>query len=452
MRFKLLIDKKNKDRITINPESADKLGIIKNENCNLRFGLRYCKINIFISNMIKPEELLISSNSNNLLNIPLTPQYEIRYENDEILLGPYIGILFAKNEMYLSFKSSGLYNYIKYYNDINGAIIGFSLEGVNKKDKRIKGYMYNPKTNKWDSGVYEFPASVFNAICINKKWLKYFQSVLGNSFFNSHIFNKWEMYNWLSKVPDLKSHLPETIIYRKPEDILNFLKKYSAAYIKPIFGLKGKGIIKILKNNGDFEVQTRINDQNYAFDFNNYNKMIFFLEKKLKKDNFLVQQPLNIIFNNSSIDFRIILDKDQSANWRLSGIYGRKGVYRSIVSNRSSGGKVIFGNVMLKEIFQLTDKEADDYCKNIFEIAVKAALSIDKLGFNYGKYGIDIAIDKNKKIWIIEMNNCNPNDYLPYHAGDKKTVFMIKLTNMLYAKNLAGYPSKINIISEEIKD
>lgn len=263
--------------------------------------------------------------------------------------------------------------------------------------------------------------------------------MFGKNFFNSDRFNKWEMYQWLIHDSELSSHLSTTILYTKPEDIFNFLEDHPYLYIKPLYGSKGRGIIKVIKNRDLISVQYKQNE-NFQISFNTIDEAYMFFDNFLKDGSFIIQKMLDITYDNDQVvDFRLILMKDQCGDWIDLGLYGRIGCSQNIVSNRSSGGKVVKDIFAFEQIYKFSQEEALFYRNQMSNIALKAAKEIDKLGFNMGRYGIDLAIDKNKNIWLLEMNHKDPNDSIASYAGDKELIHEIRFYNMLYAKKIAGF-------------
>jgi glutathione synthase/RimK-type ligase-like ATP-grasp enzyme len=262
--------------------------------------------------------------------------------------------------------------------------------------------------------------------------------VIGKKIFNSSTFNKWEMYTWFKNSSELKPFLPETKIFRKIFNVEQMMEKYDAVYIKPIKGMQGKRVAKIEKKDDKLLIQYIDDDTKKDYTFNNLYEAKDFLERNFGDENFILQQPLNLRFNESIIDFRVIMIKDQTGEWKNYGILGRNGVKGQIVSNRHRGGKVEQGEVALGKMF--ADKGTIlEYCKLMENLAKKAAQTIENCGFHFGKLGIDIGIDTDGNIWLIEINHRNPNDFVASFAGDYKLVNEIRLANMLYAKRIAGF-------------
>ncbi|MES9740150.1 hypothetical protein ABWK46_22905 [Peribacillus frigoritolerans] len=162
----------------------------------LRFGIQALEIKLRTSSSLEENELKISVDVIENLRIPLNCRFEIRRENNEILLGPYIGILTASKKSSLDESVQYLSNYLYDYDHIGGAALAFSLESINPIENTIEGYLYNSEMKKWEPGVFAYPASVFKIIFLNKYWRNHFQTVFGRRFFNSYVFNKWEMYKW----------------------------------------------------------------------------------------------------------------------------------------------------------------------------------------------------------------------------------------------------------------
>lgn len=427
--------------IVLHPDTAQRIGIYGLEKLFLQFGMQNLEVLIHFNSSMNPTTIILSKKAFHTLSIPTYLEYEVILNKNTLLIGPFIGILDSYTEEELvEYREMSPY-FTEQYKTIKGAIISFAFKNIDEKEKKIKGYLYNPNEQKWIPGIYPYPASVFKLATFGQRSLLFLQNEFGKSFFNSQLFNKWEMYNWLINDSGLSSHLPPTILYTKPEDIFNFLEEHLQLYVKPIYGYKGRGVIKITKNRNLISVQYKQDDNNITVDFNVADEAYKFFDNFLENGSYIIQKMLDITFeNNQVVDFRLILMKDQYGEWRNLGLYGRIGSPQNIVSNRSSGGKVEKDIFVLKRIYNFSREEALLYRRQISNIAIKAAQEIDKLGFSMGRYGIDLALDKNKNIWLIEMNHRDPNDWIASYTGDRELIHEIRFHNMFYAKNLAGFP------------
>jgi len=73
------------------------------------------------------------------------------------------------------------------------------------------------------------------------------------------------------------------------------------------------------------------------------------------------------------------------------------------------------------------------------EIALDVGECLDKSGRFYGNLGVDLALDTDGHIWIIEVNNRNPNHTIAIDAKNRPLFYKARLDSMLYAKFLAGF-------------
>lgn len=441
--FVLKNDEKTSYTLTLHPAVLKKLHLKgETEEITVKFGTKTIKVSLKASSNIGENNIVMSTNSIDELNISEFPKYEILNKNNELVLGPYIGLLMASTNQSLMKKAKRLNKYVEDYASFSGAVLAFSLEGIDTTTQQIYGFMFNPQLKRWEKGVYPYPAAIFRSISIPQKLHSHLLIHTGNHLFNSHYFSKWKMYQNLVDNPQLIKHLPYTKLYRKPEDLIQFLSKYSLAYIKPINGLKGRSIQEFEQRRDGYLVRFRKDNRNYV-KFISKGEIASYLEMYLKANHVLIQQKLNLIFHeNKIVDFRLFVLKDQAGAWKCLGWIGREGEEGSVVSNRSSGGKVIDGDTLLKKILGIKNGDFNNLKEKMFTLACHASNEMEQNGTNYGYFAIDMAIDKDQNIWIIEMNHRSPNDGLPLYVGNYSLYQKIKTFKMLYAKFLCGFPEE----------
>ena len=441
-QYKIIPDLQNQNCLTIHPNMAIEKDILLSKRWFLRFGMQAMEINLKTSFKIKENEVKLSVSMIDFLRLPLSGCYEFRMANNEIIIGPYIGILVASNNEYLERSVPYLTSHLKDYANIGGVVVAFSLEGIDPFQHTVKGYVFNPEINNWERGTFSYPASVFKTIYLNKGWRNYFQTVFGNRMFNSYVFNKWEMFKWLHQVPELKNHLPETILYKKPQDLEAFLQLHTQIYVKPLNGSHGVGIYKVSKIGEIFRVDYEQDGIHHGLSLANILDLVEFLRSKLKKK-YMLQQAIDLIsIEGRKIDFRIVLTKGQAGIWKDMIMVAKHGKSGSTVTNIKSGGSAELGEITLKRFFDLSEEETIQWRKKILDIVLKAVKSMEAFGVHCGNLGVDIAVDAQERVWIIEMNNLNPDPLIALDVNDREIFYEIKRMNMLYAKNLAGFPLK----------
>jgi hypothetical protein len=440
MKTKILPNSDQRDELTVNPRFLLNLGIPYRQKIFIRFGNVAYEVTVNQSVQLEVNEFLLSENVLTFLRLPTFINFQIIYRDGELHLGPFIGILAAKTKDRLDDIYQYLTNYVYDYDSIGGAVVTFSIEGIDINQQTITGYIYNPVLKEWQPGTFNYPNSIFKREGFGKELRTHFQSILGNRVFNSYIFNKWEMHEWLERFPIIKAHLPETILYERPKDIYWFLDMYQKAYIKPIYGSQGADIIEATRTKAGDLFRYRKDGKNHDVLCIDKKESNQFLRETLKNHQYIIQEAIDIFsLKGALIDFRILLVKNYSGLWEDMGMVSRYGEVESIVSNVSSGGLAEKAELTLKKAFKLSDEDALRLRKEMSTVAINAAKYIEECGVHCGNLGIDMALDTKKKIWIIEMNNKDPNHTISIDAGDRNMFYHTKLANMLYAKRLAGF-------------
>ena len=406
----------------------------------VRFGHACYEASVFVTAELPADQILLSSNIIEKLKLPLQPRYLLKISDYEITIGPYIGLMAFSKKKSLEEGVNVLSNYLYDYDAIGGAILAFTAEGINPEKLLIEGYIYNPDAMQWEHGFYPYPAAVFKRAGLSKTLRDHFSSLLGPKVFNSYIFNKWEMYCWLSQFKASKQYLPETILYEKPEDVIWFLKNYGQAFIKPIYGSQGLGIFIASQIENNYIFKYRENGNLHKRIITKGKEANNFIRKMLLKNRYLIQQSISLLEHEGRIiDFRMLLVKNLYGSWQDCSLIARYGRVGNYVSNISDGGKAELAEDTFRNILKLPETQIYGLRKRVANICIEAANNLEKCGLHVGNLGIDIAIDQDFNIWIIEINNKDPNHTIAIDAKDRQSFYQIKKANMQYAKYLAGF-------------
>ncbi|MGJ9381555.1 YheC/YheD family protein [Salipaludibacillus sp. CF4.18] len=429
----------SEDTVYLHPIKAKRMKI--NEGAGtLKFGTKTSIVNIIITTDYSENELYISRNVVKNLKIPLFCEFELMNDQQNFKIGPFIGILAAKTERALSRVINSYSNYVYHYEQIGGTIMVFSLNGVSPDEQTITGYIFNPTNKKWEKGIYHYPSALFSRIFWSgSQWQDHFESVMGKTVFNNFHYDKWTTHKLLENSPNLTNHVPKTILYRKPSDILSFFTENSSAYLKPISSMKGEGIMRIdLLGNGTVQVKYhngREVTQKILYNRRKFNK---FFSGRLRTGKYIIQKSIDLVSKNGGIlDYRIYLTKDSTKEWQCITTFSRHGNSGEIVSNVNRGGAPGMGLQQLKDILHLSDQEIIEIENVMKTIAIKAVKAIEKSGVHFANTGIDIGIDKNKRVWIIEIQS-SVLGQLGFRQ-DKNLHHDYLNTIMQYAKKLAEF-------------
>ena len=437
--FKVISTKGNVNILEINEKH-----ITHSKDSYLSFGQNSINIKIKPSQELNRNELHLSESIMSQLAIPLFCEYELDIQTDRITLGPYIGILAYLTKTRLDSRLKDLNSYVKNYHKIGGVITAFSLDQINLEQSNIAdGYLYNPEIQDWiPAENIPLPASLFNKckVIMNDHW-ELLSSIYQSKMFNFPTFHKWEMYQWLSQELICKNVLPNTQICTHPRDILHFIRIHKHAYLKPIGGTFARGIFVLSYRQNHVDVQFEKNRNIIKQSFYKKADFKYFLKRILRRGDHLIQEAIPLLSsNNNVIDFRLIYIKNEFGDWENGGLFARYGKNGSRVSNLTSGGKPKEGLKALKEL--LPEDQVNLLYEEMLLIAKKAAEILESHLVQCGNLGFDFGIDYNHKLWIIEINNEDPDHRIATVCKRKDILYYARLQNMLFAKKLADLDSK----------
>ena len=372
------------------------------------------------------------------LTIPEHLPYEIKLQQSNLLLGPIIGMIIARREitedMFEEFEP-----YLKNYQKLNGIIYLCAESGIDPQKKTIQGFYYNPdavEESPWTEGVFPYPGAVYRRVLLTDRIYYDLAREVRGKIFNSYLFNKYEMWNVLSKVPSIHKYLPETAVLRGIDNLDDMLRRYESVYLKPVFGGYGLGIVKVDKMPNGYRL---FDGHTIDKHFTELSEMEEFIQP-LEKQYYIVQQAVPLTFDHRHVDFRLILQKDKSRTWKSSGMLARFGRIEKVYTNEVSN--VTMGYEALMEIFSLTREEAFQKEKEITDLCIEASRLLEQYYAGYGDYadfGIDVIVDQGQRIWLLEVNKFHEHDVGLLVDSDTGLYERIVTTPLEYVKALAGF-------------
>ena len=166
--------------------------------------------------------------------------------------------------------------------------------------------------------------------------------------------------------------------------------------MKPIRGHHGDHVVKIEEKNNYYKVVEKNNT--YKFELV---ELINYLDNLPKYK--IVQKFIDSsVSSGEPFDFRLHLQKDKNGNWTITIIIPRVGSKNRVITNISQGSQMMEFIKFLRNEFP----EDANYVQMQIEIfAIKFATEFEKqYPYNFDELGIDIGFDKNKNIWVYEVN------------------------------------------------
>lgn len=415
-----------------------RLGCTHGKKTTLHFGSRSSSITVMKS---RESEGSLSKNSINELLFPIHARIDIKAIGDELVIGPYLGILASSKEKHLPARLKRWKKILQNSPQDHGIVLVFSAEGINQEQLCLKGHIYDSEEKDWKEGVFPYPDAIYKRMGLKRSLLNHLKDQIGNKIFNETSFSKGKVYQYLSEAKNIKPYLPFTQRYQTPQDVIELIKTFPSVFLKPIHGSYGKNTYQIsLKEPSTYIIKHRAEGRNYESVLNAH-ELKEYLTSHLGRKKYIVQQGLNITFRDDKvIDYRLYLSKNTSGSWECTGWIAKAGVPNSIVSNHSSGGSVINADELLRECLGGDPDLAERTKQKAHAVACRAAACLEeKSGKQFGYFGVDLAVDTNGQVWIIEMNHRYVDDKLPLAIGDQTLYEKIQTSYLSSLRFLSGF-------------
>lgn len=417
--------------IFIDESLANSLGLSENQTVNLSYGMRKCQVTVKYQSSVKDHSIYISTKTIESLLIDTKMTYQVHFKNNELIIGPVIGLLLGRTLKKVEKNLKHFLIYTLVYEQNYGVLFVFSEDSIDFEKREITGYIYDQNApDQWRLERVPFPGAIFRRVEVSPKTFQALEDTMGSRFFNSKYFDKWQFWSWLSSFEETRNHLPETTNKLNLYSLDTYLTKYGGAILKPKSGSRGKGIYLIKESDGHYKYS-----KNYEEGWQHLSKgkMTEFLKKHKYS---LLQQPIELqTYENRKVDYRIILQKSEHGTWQCTGMIARFGKENGIASNFKANGFAMEGSSALKLQFNYDERQAFQKYEEIVEVCIKVAEKLDLYG-SYGDFGIDVGVDHEEKIWVIEVNKRQDHDF-PLMIKDRKMYYEVKSNPILYSKYVA---------------
>jgi hypothetical protein len=421
------------------PISFQEKDVFSLEKINFHFGLWEKELSVEYVDELSDDVIGLSKNLREDVFIPNELFYEINTTENSLSIGPVI--LYVVSEKLIK----RLYKLNKRFKKIlpfNGLIIVSSPSRINIGNNTINGYYLHQPVNKkksiWKNGVFPFPGAVFKRKNLPENVNKHLYEVTNGRVFNSDFFNKWKMWKWLSPNQVVRSHIPHTVELKSLAKIRDMLDIYPSIYLKPKSGSQGKGIIEI-KSQGNLCQITDSKNSVSQVDSNSLSSHPIIKRLLKKKKKYIIQQGVPVQHNARNVDFRIYMQKDETKQWKCTGLIGRFAKPGSITTNLQHIDYILPGKEALKKFFSQDQHDLELIEQKIVNVCIDACQTLDQHGC-FGDLAIDFILNNDSHVWILEVNK--RYGYKSFPIIKDFTLYAKVIRNpFLYASALAGFIS-----------
>lgn len=374
------------------------------------------------------------------LSIPDSQAYKIKFERNKIVIGPVIGLLLGNhNYLYNPQHMEKYSDRFGIYNKMGGLIYAFTPKSINWKRNVVHAIYYNVKQHKWEYGTFPLPTVVYRRnFHTNPKTIDKLIKLTNNKVFNSHRFTKYDLYEMLSKDEYFVKYVPATEVSTSYNQIKSFIDSHKVVILKPVDLSRGRGICIIEKLNSGYKIDDyRSKDPQETFIPDDQSLEEFFSANQSFFDKYIIQKRISLAkINESRFDIRVVMQKNEKFEWQCTGIECRVGGSNYLVTNISRGGCALTLEDALKKSFP-NETDYESIMQQVDDLSKKLCHHLESMDRHFAEFGMDIAIDIYKKLWIIEVN------VFPSFKGFKtmapETYLDIRYTSMLYANALTEF-------------
>lgn len=386
----------------------------------------------------KPNTIRVSRKLKDKLLIPESLVYQFKISDNSIAIGPVIGLLLGVQAHRYNPEHMEKYSdRFGIYNMIGGLIYAFSPKAVNWKKGIAYGLYYNIATADWEYGHFPLPEVIYRRnFHTNQKVIKRLRELTGDRLFNSYRFSKYELYDYIHSDDELSKYLPPTELLLQFDQVKYFIECHNQVILKPVDLSRGRGICIIEKTDTTFKISDyRYNRPVITVLYDYESLRSFFTMNPGLFNRYIIQKYLPLArIGDSFFDIRVVMQKTRDKTWGCTGIECRVSGRNSQITNISRGGYALPLDEALRQAFneeyELLPQKIDDFCK-------KFCNYMNKTGEHFSEFGIDIAVDIKKDIWLIEAN-VFPS-FKGFKAMDRQTYLSIRYTPLQYALQLTQF-------------
>jgi glutathione synthase/RimK-type ligase-like ATP-grasp enzyme len=208
---------------------------------------------------------------------------------------------------------------------------------------------------------------------------------------------KQNVSNSLKTNHELTWNVPDTRLFSRLT-LKRMLGRYKMLYVKPNNGTGGKGVMRVEKPGPGryiYQLQTTVRT------FNTFDRLVDSIKKKTSSTPYIIQRGIHLLrYNKRRFDLRVMVQKNPKGKWETTGVIGRLGHPKEIVTNVCKGGSSMPIEVLLKKYVP----SIDGYKSRLERLGKRAAQRLNKTFPKIKELGLDIGIDKNAHPWILEAN------------------------------------------------
>jgi hypothetical protein len=302
---------------------------------------------------------------------------------------------------------------------------------------RVLGYTFRQEDDSWVKAWFPAPSVIYNRIPQRedeklphvKRKLTLLSKQPGIRLFNRRFFNKWSLFKWLNHSRTTRKYIPDTKRLTEPKVLGSLLKRHHLLYLKPVSGKAGVGIMTV-KVQPEKQLPYRLQIQEERGSRTLRCSTLARLWEKVQeetyteggKETYIAQQGIQLASVNSRpFDLRVLVQKNMSGVWDLTGIGARVAGDSSITTHVPRGGYIDEPEKLLIQVF-----------------GIDKASRVRACHYRLAEMSMDLGVDEGGNVWFFEANS-KPMKFDEPHIRNKSLERIFQYSQYLH-RTRAGKP------------
>lgn len=365
-------------------------------------------------------------------------------------LGPFLGVFgqrgfgpapFGGHELYFRALSA------------NGRALSvptyvFSARDVDWGRGVVRGFRWfrQGRVRGWAWDTFPVPDAVYDRLTTRRaELMPHIRSVRRRllddpniTYFNPGFFDKWTIHTKLARHPDIEPYLPDTEKFQGGDSLAAFLRRWGTVFLKPAGGSLGLGIIVVTRRRDGYRCRFCTRAGTLLRHYATFEGLLASLQRYMGRREYVMQQGIRLMrCGGRTFDIRLLMQKDAGGHWQLTKSYARVAPFGSPTSNLSTGGTAVRLEAALRAA--LGRGKSRRVGEKIRECAMTLTPVIEsQIGAVLGEMGLDLAIDRTGRLWILEVNS-KPYVQMTRGSGSPRAIRLSALRPIRWARYATGF-------------
>lgn len=212
---------------------------------------------------------------------------------------------------------------------------------------------------------------------------------------------KWRLWKFFAKNQRIRRYLPPTSLL-STKTLRVFLQRFRTVYIKPCGGQQGKGVIKAWKK-GDRYIFVK--EKGRKISCASAEQMYRTIKRQSPKRNHIVQRAIRLAeVSGRPFDIRLMMMRNATGNWEYVGMMAKVAGKGSVITNLGRGrGYALEADKAIRRSVGFRGPKLKKLKHEMIRLGYRSCRRFDDYK-RYWQIGLDLAVDKQGRIWMIEEN------------------------------------------------